>query len=51
VRILSAAFDAILLPVAIAADSITILPRMASLDDGPSYTRTQIEKIEDNLRP
>ncbi len=48
-KLLSAMFDTILIPLAIAADVITVLPRLSAGDDGPSYTRQQIERVEKDL--
>lgn len=49
-RLLSAAFDALLLPVDVATDFINPWP-MLSGDNSISRTRRRIEKIEDNLKP
>lgn len=45
-KLLSALFDTALLPLAIIADVVDITNH---IDGNKSYTRKQIEKIEDNL--
>ncbi len=47
-RLLSALFDTVLLPIEIAKDAICPWPM---LDGHKSFTRKKIEKIEENLTP
>lgn len=47
-KILSALFDTVLLPLEVAKDIICPWPM---LDGNDSFTRKQIEKIEENLKP
>jgi hypothetical protein len=48
-RIFSAIFDTVLLPVKVAEDVFTFIPRTASYPGCKSRTREQIEKIEREL--
>ena len=48
-RLLSALLDTVLLPVKVAEDVLTLLPRMAMDPSVKSATRKQVEKIEDDL--
>ena len=46
-KILSALFDAVLIPVAVVKDAINPWPMIN--DDADSFTRQQIEKVEEDL--
>ncbi len=47
-RLLSALFDVVLVPVAVAKDAFSVFDPMPSQRD-KSHTREKIEDIEDNL--
>lgn len=46
---LSALLDLALVPLAIAADAVTFLPRLSGCDNSPSYTRQQLERVEEDM--
>lgn len=48
-RLLSAVFDVLLLPLAVVEDIFTAIP-LVLIEGQDSKTRQQIEKIEDNLK-